>query len=279
MLNSPYQSLTLPKAPRRNDPQIITAEVASREWIAPRLLRITLAAEEFHHFRLTGPDEYFGLFMPPPGTNYEPLEPYNGGNIRQHTCYLPEEQRPALRWYTVRKLDPTAGTITVDIATHGVTDPNTEGIGPGLRWALSVQPGAAVGYFSAQGLWCHAHPEQLLIGDASSTPSILAILEFLEYTAPESLEHVSVLVLTEDPDDLEPGLVERWSAQLQSCRVQYGSSVEPTPLLEAYHPGYVWGCGEQSLSRAVKRHASEKWGLPAHNIRWSPYWIYGSPRP
>ncbi|HJD68710.1 MAG TPA: siderophore-interacting protein [Corynebacterium kroppenstedtii] len=279
--------------PAREHTFITTACVERSIRLAPNLQRITLSSSQFRDLKLTGPDEFFGLFMPKPGTRYQPLPPFEGGNIRAHAKHIPSNKRPDLRWYTVRHFDGESGTVDFDIATHGahLEGEHANHIGPGLRWALSVSPGDSVGFYTAHGLWQNYHSRQLLVADASSTPSILSIVEFQGLYSTDLACECHLVVVVESPGDLEPrfeaicaqvnGSVHVINAPIPQqaqavTEFLHNAHTEGHPLTQV---DYVWACGEQSLARQVRHEAVKKWGLPSKDVFWSPYWILGRPRP
>lgn len=282
----------------REHRSVFPAEVTKVQAVAPHLLRFTLTAPEFCSLKLMSPDEYFGLFMTRQDQTFEHLPTACSGNIRQHTAFLPAKRRPDLRWYTVRHFDQNQRKLSFDIATHGVTldDLRTPGgtaidVGPGLRWALHTQPGDKVNFYPAQGLWYHQPYPQLLVGDASSAPSIRSILEFLRDYHPGSLHGTHVIMAAESEHDLEPGYQEEWLNSVASLRIVWTPITEQAyavqnELVQARknkHPlsqvRYMWACGEQQLARLCRHEAVKEWGLDSKYVTWSPYWIMGKPRP
>ncbi|MGX0118872.1 siderophore-interacting protein [Corynebacterium otitidis] len=293
---SAFAEERIAEQPVREGADIFTATVVDAVELSPGLRRLTLRAAEFRDLVLTGPDEYFGLFMPPPGRRYRELRSFRGGNIRAHADYLPPEERPGLRWYTVRRLAPKAGELCFDVATHGVSpgDLDSDGgdhSGPGLRFTLGARPGERVGYYPAQGLWRGYAERQILIADASSAPSVWAILEFVSLVRPEALSSMHVLLVVEGDGDLEPGAVDAWRPEVGSLRVARApferqaaaAAAELRSLRAAGHPatgaGYAWACGERSLAKACRDELVGGWGVSPDDVRWTPYWILGRPRP
>jgi len=87
---------------------------------------------------------------------------------------LPAEQRPIVRTLTVRRVDPLAREIAIDVSVHG----DHGVVGP---WALSAQPGDPV-YLMGPGGAYAPDPDadwHLLAGDESALPAIAAALEAL----------------------------------------------------------------------------------------------------
>lgn len=168
-----------------------------------------------------GPDEFFGLLMPPPNQPFSSPEdfaatPIEGLNIRAAVAAMPPEVRPNLRWYTVRHLDKARGLLAFDVATHGVSAEDVHSTsGPGLSWCLSAQPGDPAGLWTCQGLWHREHRTQLLVADPTSLLSMRAILEYLATLYPEQLASTHVIAVTSTDSDSEPHL-EDWRNRLSS---------------------------------------------------------------
>lgn len=285
--------------PVAGEHQLLRATVQEVTAPARNLLRITVHSAALSDYQLSGPDEFFGLIMPPPGRALQLPEHPQGENLRATIADMPPETRPDLRWYTARLFDPDAGTLTFDVATHGkrrvnlatdTTGATTNDLGPGLRWSLRAQPGDEVGLWTTQGLWHQAARHQTFIADPSSLPSVRAILDFTATFNPSQLGNMHVLALRESEEDIEPGLQE-WSDQLGSLHVfecpaaNFATATAQylTDLDRRAHPAtqadYVWVAGEGGLCKTVRRHCIHSWGLNPTDVQWCPYWFMGRPRP
>ncbi|WP_459610829.1 siderophore-interacting protein [Corynebacterium urogenitale] len=279
-------------APSNPEHRIIRATVSSVSAPAENLRRIIVEAPELIGFQLTGPDEFFGLFIPPyRGAELHLPSDTSGSNIRAAVAAMPDDYRPSLRWYTIRATDPARGRITFDVVTHGVVNPETEHNGPGLTWVLGAHIGDEVGIWTCQGLWHRGLASQTLIADPSSVPSARAILEYAEAFAPEQLHEMHLIIVAESYRDLEPFLIADWENKLGSLELIFGPaaefSVTTTSFLQQldqfHHPAtrshYVWVAGEGRLCKEVRRHAINNWGLPSDSVQWCPYWFLGKARP
>ncbi|BDV26366.1 siderophore-interacting protein [Corynebacterium ulcerans] len=296
----------LRNSPAEPDHHLVQARVVGVTEIAPHLRRIELSSPDFHEWTLTGPDEFFGLVMPPEHLNttsaffplLENLPRQERANLRSTLNAINEDERPALRWYTVRHLDAQRGIMTFDIATHGVTqeslvksvssaDAHTHAdIGPGLRWALCAQPGDPVGIFSARGLWDRRWDRQLVVADASSVPSALAIAEFMSDLHPGQLHSIRFVITAESEADVETAAVEWLCTHAEHVEVLYRPITEQADAVLRYlqsdsrdKPDYVWVSGEGNLCKDIRRLAIKEWGLETDAIFWCPYWYIGRPRP
>ena len=289
---SAFADHELEVAPGDPKHQIIRATVCNVSAPAQHLRRIVITSPELVGFKLSGPDEFFGLFMPQVASGKLHLPIHTGGaNIRASAAAMPDELRPDLRWYTVRSLNPEDGQLTFDVVTHGVNTPSHEGIGPGLRWVLSAQTGDEVAIWTCQGLWHRGQRCQTLIADPSAVPSVRAILEYTQTFAPDQLKDMHVRIIAESPHDLEPLLNPNWEDELGSFDVLFAPSEifsETTiahlrGLNYSQHPAtqskYVWIAGEGSLCKQVRRHAISTWKLPSESVQWCPYWFLGKARP
>lgn len=287
---SAYADADLTDLPTRDTHTIVAVTVHSRESIARNVLRITVHSPEFQQLALTGPDEFFGLLMPPADQPFVHPASQDGGNIRAAVAAMPPQSRPELRWYTIRKVDSTRGLMSFDVATHGVSDPETLGIGPGLRWCLSARPGDEAGIWTAQGLWHRAHSRQLIVADPSSFPSAASILDFLAEFHPEQLGHTHLVVVAENAHDIEHAALNHYAHRLGSARTLFAPASHFTRatthcLNELYseqpelRTEYVWVAGEGDLCKAVRQFAIRSLGLPASQVQWCPYWFFGKARP
>lgn len=286
---SDHQLLTAPAEPHH---RIIRATVYDVNTPAENLKRIVIHSPELVGFQLSGPDEFFGLLMPPNTHEDLHLPLYNGDtNIRACVAAMPDGQRPNLRWYTVRSFDPERGLIAFDVATHGVKNPKDGNVGPGLTWTLEARTGDQVGIWTGRGLWHRAHSSQTLVADPSAAPSVRAILEYTQTFVPEQLCDMHVIVVAENHGDLEPSLIADWENRLGSLEILFSTTTEFQAATMSHlqqlertdHPAtqskYVWVAGEGKLCKRVRRHAITNWHLPSDSVQWCPYWFLGRARP
>lgn len=286
---SDHQLLTAPAEPHH---RIIRATVYDVNTPAENLKRIVIHSPELVGFQLSGPDEFFGLLMPPNTHEDLHLPLYNGDtNIRACVAAMPDGQRPNLRWYTVRSFDPERGLIAFDVATHGVKNPKDGNVGPGLTWTLEARTGDQVGIWTGRGLWHRAHSSQTLVADPSAAPSVRAILEYTQTFVPEQLCDMHVIVVAENHGDLEPSLIADWESKLGSLEVLFSAATDFSTAVmshlqqldRAKHPAtqskYVWVAGEGQLCKDVRHHVVHTWGLNIESVKWHPYWFLGRARP
>jgi NADPH-dependent ferric siderophore reductase len=87
---------------------------------------------------------------------------------------LPPEKRPAIRTMTVRRADPAAGELSIDVVVHG----DRGEAGP---WAAAAEAGQPAYLMGPGGAYAPdpAADWHLLAGDESALPAIAAALEAL----------------------------------------------------------------------------------------------------
>ncbi|QDQ98435.1 siderophore-interacting protein [Tomitella fengzijianii] len=270
--------------PVAGEHRIIPVSVTANESLAENVRRLTFTAPAFADYRLTGPDEYFGLLMPRDGREFRWFDPDAAANIRAAVTALAPEEQPELRWYTIRSLDPVAATIDVDVVTHGDD-------GPGSRWVLRAAPGDTAGVYTSSGIWWRPDAHRLLVADATAVPALRSVLEFLAAHHPGELQSTHVLALAASDAELEPGLVAQWGHRLGTLELVYAPEdrqcAETARILREWtregHPAarvpYVWACGEADLAKAARTMAVKTWGLDVEAANWATYWIRGRARP
>jgi NADPH-dependent ferric siderophore reductase len=243
--------------------------VVRAAYVHPRLRRLTFRAEEFADLVLTGPDEYFGLLMPPPGRELT-MPSGDRLNVRQAIRRLPEDQRPDLRWYTIRALCQEAREIDVEFVLHGDA-------GPGSRWASAAEPGDSAGFRAGAATYrpTAEDGDHLLVADETALPALSAILEargagparmhaFVEIPDESYRTPVGSAVRVEwlVRGDGEPGVLA------MSAVRNAGLSI----------PDYAWLCGESGLASGLRRHLVKDRGMDRRRIMFSGYWKRGRAR-
>jgi NADPH-dependent ferric siderophore reductase len=153
-----------------------TFEVVRTEQLTSHMVRVALGGNGFDTFTPSEfTDSYVKLVfvaddvdvaaLPQPLT----LDSFAG---------LPAARKPVVRTITVRRVDPGAREIAVDIAVHG----DHGAAGP---WAATVQPGQPVYLMGPSGAYAPdpAADWHLLAGDETALPAISVALESLPANA------------------------------------------------------------------------------------------------
>lgn len=149
-----------------------TFQVVSTEQLAPHMVRVVLGGTGFDTFTPGEfADSYVKFVFVRDDIDVASLpQPLTLNSFDE----LPPEQRPTVRTYTVRRVDPEARQITVDFVVHG-----EHGVaGP---WAAAAKAGDTIYLMGPSGAYS-PDPDadwHLFAGDEAGIPAISAALEAL----------------------------------------------------------------------------------------------------
>ncbi|WP_342634357.1 siderophore-interacting protein [Streptomyces himastatinicus] len=135
---------------------------------------------------------------------------------------MPKSRRPWVRNYTIRATRPELGEVDIEFALHGDT--------PASTWARHARPGDPAGIFDMGVSYLpppHAE-RQLLAGDESAVPAILAILEH----APASLS-ADVILEVPTTADIRPDITAPEGARVHWLARDDASPLPGTLALQA----------------------------------------------
>jgi NADPH-dependent ferric siderophore reductase len=263
---------------------LVVFPVALRELVVARnvdvtagMRRVTLTGEQlaaftsadgtaWSAFRSPGFDDDIRLLFPYPGER-EPVLPL----IEDGRVTFAEGRRPIARAYTVRRHDPRARELDVDVVLHGD--------GVASNWARAAVPGDRMhiaGPGRTRGLPVGAD-RLLIVGDDTAVPAIARLLEELPDDA-----RGRVFI---DVDDATQAQELRGPAGVEVSWLPRGPSApgRPDALLTAVRgmrwaggTWFAWLAGEQSAVRQVRRHLVHDRHLPKAAIDFTGYWKRGT---
>jgi NADPH-dependent ferric siderophore reductase len=192
---------------------------------------------------------------------------------------LPDVKKPVVRTITVRRADPVAGELVVDIAVHG--DHGTAG-----PWAATAQPGQPMYLMGPSGAYAPdpAADWHLLAGDETALPAISVALEALPDSAIGK-----VFIEIAEPDDEVPltapeGVQINWLYRGgRADLVGEDRAGDNAPLVEAvktafWLPGQVQAFvhGEaQAVMHNLRPYIRRERGVDAKWASISGYWRRG----
>jgi NADPH-dependent ferric siderophore reductase len=175
------------------------------------------------------------------------------------------------RRYTIRRADPAAGTVVIDMVVHGD--------GPGARWAAGAVAGDTLDAIGPRGgIVVDGDADwHLFIGDETALPGMAAMIESL----PPQVPGVMIVELPKraeghDPDvgsdrdvqvtwiergDAEPGDASRLVAAAASVALPSGR-------------GRAYVAGEMKVVRAIATALASR-GLERDQISTKAYWRRG----
>jgi NADPH-dependent ferric siderophore reductase len=192
---------------------------------------------------------------------------------------LPAAKKPVVRTITVRRADPLAREITVDIAVHG----DHGAAGP---WAAAAQPGRPIYLMGPSGAYAPnpAADWHLLAGDETALPAISVALEALP---PNAVGQVFIEIA--EPEDEIPltapeGVQVNWLYRGgRADLVGADRAGDNAPLVEAvktafWLPGqvHVFIHGEaQAVMHNLRPYIRKERGVDAKWASISGYWRRG----
>ncbi|NJP46800.1 siderophore-interacting protein [Actinacidiphila epipremni] len=244
--------------------RIRRTEVVRTAAVGAGLLRVTLGGPGTAGFEAHSPIDHVKLLFPDPD-----------GSLR-----LPEPDGDLLRWprphptsreYTVRRHDPVAGEIDIDIAPH-------EG-GLASDWAQAVRPGAVLHVAGPPGglIVPAAYDRYLLAGDITALPAIARWLEELPRDA-KGWAFVEVARAAEEIELAPPRGVEvRWLHRGDRPPGTGGALARAVTALTV-PPGerlYAWMAGEAGQVRPLRRWVRDELRLERSDYEITGYWKRG----
>ena len=184
-----------PEPARRPSYRPYRVRVTAVRRLSPSFVRVTVTSEDLRWFGTDGLDQRIKVVLPLPGpvrgTDSVDAEGFaefgaqdpatiDAGTWYQRWRDLPDAARNPVRTYTVRRIDPDARLLDIDMVVH-------PGAGPAGAWAAQAAPGdtlivagpdarspdSAVGIDFHPGTADHL----LLVGDETAVPALASILE------------------------------------------------------------------------------------------------------
>lgn len=261
--------------------ELVRARVLASERISPSFVRVTVGGERLSSIAPMGFDHWFRMLFPETGQSELHLPTAADDQWWPQLQAMPDDIRPLLRNYTIRRYRPAGAgrfgdtaEIDIDFASHG-------DLGPASVWADTVRPGEELGLLD-EGIVYQPFPDarwQLLVGDESALPALAGILDSMEFGRP-----VEVFVEVADPDDVTAQELRTGPGVRVHPVVRSDPDLRPgAAVTEAVRaavlpdePGYVFLAGESGLVTGVRRHLVRERGLPKSSVSFTGYWNYGA---
>lgn len=255
--------------------RMLTLNVRDRERVSPHFVSLTLGGDDFRYLEQSGYDQTGRLFFAGPGQD-DVVLPSSAKWMLQHTLQT-AGRRPRVRSYTIRRFRPEASAFDIEVAVHEGQPGETAA--PGTGWALTAERGDKVAFLD-EGYSYAPAPDaawQLLVGDETALPAILAILERSGDSLP-----AEVFVEVPSGEDIRRDLVVPGSTTMHWLPRDEPSIRPGTLALRAVRdaqlasgPFYTWTAGESSLPTGIRRHLVGERKVPPSHITFRGYWRYG----
>ncbi|WP_406722218.1 siderophore-interacting protein [Streptomyces althioticus] len=245
--------------------------------ITPRMARVTFEADHLEDSVGLTPDQQLKLCFPRPGQERPVLPEQSDDATGWYQAFLaiPEDERPWMRSFTLRRRVPGTNTVEVDFVLHGDN-------GPASAWAGAARPGDRLGMVGPSAIYTGpvaltdsiTSADWLLIaGDETALPAIGTLLEALPERA---RAHVYIEVADR---------AEQQTFQTAGDATLHWLHRDGTPagrseaLIDAvrgaeFPPGrpFAWLAGEAGVVRTLRRHLVNDRGLDKRAIDFSGYW-------
>ncbi len=175
----------------------------------------------------------------------------------------------ALRSYTARRQDPSAGRVEIDFVLHGD--------GPAAAWAAAAVPGAPRGVAGAGALGERPAGYLLLAGDETALPAIGRILA----GAPATTVGVALVEVAgpeeQQPLPAPPGVIVRWLHR--GGTPPGGSTLLADAVARLERPAaddvFAWVAAESAAVRSIRADLRGRWGLGRAQHHAIGYWRRG----
>ncbi|RIQ30267.1 siderophore-interacting protein [Jiangella rhizosphaerae] len=239
--------------------------------------RVTLTGDGLAGFTPVAPDQQVKLFFARDGGVPEvPDPPADLDDVSgwyQRYLAMPDDRRPWLRTYSIRRHRPEERQVDVDFVLHGDGGGHD---GPAARWAAAARPGDVIGLYGPSVSHLRTpgrHDWKLFAGDETALPAIGAWLESL---GPD--DHAVVVAEVAGPEE-EQRFQSRASVTVTWWHrggVPAGRSTALTDAVRALEfpdgEPFAWVAGEASAVREVRRHLVGERGIDRRAVAFSGYW-------
>nr|WP_052478687.1 siderophore-interacting protein [Kibdelosporangium sp. MJ126-NF4]CEL19990.1 iron-chelator utilization protein [Kibdelosporangium sp. MJ126-NF4]CTQ97214.1 iron-chelator utilization protein [Kibdelosporangium sp. MJ126-NF4] len=251
-IQAPTQEATVIEPPQQR-PMFVTVTQVRR--LSERMARITVTGDDVADFHYGGPDHLARVFFPVSEDFQLPVTPQWWPELQA----MPVERRPAMRNYTVRRIDHARGVMDIDFVLHGDS-------GPASAWACAAKPGDRIGVLSDGAEYAPGDADwQLLIGDETAVPAIASMLETLRTPATVLFE------VADELDELDVAAPATWLYRKSATR---GAEVLDALRGMMFPEGkpYVWVAGESTLATSVRRYLVNERSIDKKQIYFCGYW-------
>ncbi|MFE2021434.1 siderophore-interacting protein [Streptomyces sp. NPDC059499] len=255
--------------------RMLSLTVLARRQISPHFMSITLGGDDVQYLTQSGYDQSGRLFFADPDAD-DVFLPTSERWILQLTLQG-SKPRPRVRTYSIRRFRPELSAFDIEISLHE-SNGSPRSDAPGTRWAQAAGPGAEVAFLD-EGYSYAPTPDaawQLLVGDETALPAILAILESSAGTLPAEV-FLEVPAREDIRDDVvaPPGTNIHWLPRAEPCAKPGALALQA--VRQARLPDgrfYAWTAGESSLATGVRRHLVGERQVPKSDICFRGYFTY-----
>ena len=224
--------------------------VTGTQLLSPHMKRITFSGEDLGRFA-SMEALHVRLFLPPAGLA-EPAWPMLGTD---GLLQMPQpERRPAVRKYTIRRIDVAAGTLAIDFVLH-------QDAGPGSAFASRARIGDLAGMAGPGGRGLRAAGRYVFLCDETGLPAVARMLENLPSDAQGSA-FIEVADAGEEQLLAAPaGFEIRWLHRAGSVPGEISLLRQAFDRIEWDPDGpdvYLWSATENDAFRHIRAAARQR---------------------
>ncbi|WP_028021938.1 siderophore-interacting protein [Enterovibrio calviensis] len=230
--------------------------VQSTEQITPNMQRIVLHGTDLARFPVDCEGGYIKLMFTPEGST--------------DLSALAEGERPVLRTYTIRHIDLSAHTVTVDFVRHEVKDC---GCGHAARWSMAAKEGDTINIAGPGTIQAINHEADwfFMVADMTALPALSVKIAAL----PKHAKGHAVIEVLSEADiqtiNAPEGMMLTWVIKGQNGTL--ASHVQEQVWLDG--DAAVWCACEFETMRALRQYFRNDKGVDRDNIYISSYWKNG----
>ena len=247
-------------------PDLRVLTVRRIQELTPRMRRLTFAGHDLA--RYATPDQIHCRLLFQAKGVAEHQWPHLNDNGR---IVWPDAGKLASRIFTIRRIDPAAGTLDIDFVLHA-------GTGPGTSWAKAAAPGDVVGILGPAAHGPKAANCYLLAGDETGLPGIARILEELPAAA-TGTALIEVADASEEQEIERPsGLEIRWlhrGAAAPGTTTLLADALRTLAFPADHDDLFCWIGAEFSAFRDMRAYLRTEIGLPASRVIAFSHWRRG----
>lgn len=256
--------------------RMLSLTVQGSEQPSPHFMTVTLGGEDVQYLERSGFDQAGRLFFADPDDAAEVFLPSSERWILQLTLQG-GKQRPRVRTYSIRRFRPKASAFDIEVSLHAVDSPGAAA--PGTRWARAAEPGTRVAFLDEGHSYAPVPGAawQLLVGDESALPAILAILEQSAASLP-----AEVFLEVPSPDDIRsdieapPGSTVHWLPRTDADAKPGALALDAVRQARLPEGRFcTFTAGESSLATGVRRHLVGERGVAKSDIAFRGYFSHG----
>nr|WSX51760.1 siderophore-interacting protein [Streptomyces sp. NBC_00974] len=257
-------------------------EVLRTRRLGRSFLRITFGGESLTEFRSGGCDQSFSLFLPPAGREHTVLPSTGEDTWFADWRGMPDEDRPAMRSYTVREQRRTpegVDEVDIDFVLHGDSSPASFWAGRAVTGRRITAIGPAVAENKSVRFRPPAATDAILMyADETALPAAAAILDRLAegmrvkawFEVPHEDDRLVLPTLADA--DITWVVRERGAGRERTEQLLDVLRAAEPPASEA---PYGWIAGESATIRAVRGHFVREFGVDRRAVRFTGYWRLG----